>query len=164
MKYIFIVLLFASPLVVSADIYKCKQVDGKIGFSDKPCPKTSSEEKITYKRPGQDWVSHLRKEISSSIKITEVIRKNGEVTIRYAFETKSDSNNFVKLANNVSSMPVVLMKYLEPKGNDLGQAEIIASNKPNPLLDKLKHAKKIEQTITRPLNSFRPQKVRPTPD
>ena len=39
-------------------------------------------------------------------------------------------------------MPVVLMKYLEPKGNDLGQADIIASNKLNPLLGKLKLAKK----------------------
>jgi hypothetical protein len=86
-------------------------------------------------------VSRLRNEKSSSIKITDVLRKDGDVSIKYEFKNKSDSNGFLRLAKNVSNMPVVLMKYLEPKESVLGRAEIKASNKTNPLFDKLKRAK-----------------------
>jgi hypothetical protein len=141
MKYILLTLLFVSPFVVSAEIYKCEQVDGKLGFSDKPCLKGAAEERITVKVNKSDWVSRLRNEKSSSIKITDVLRKDGDVSIKYEFKNKSDSNGFLRLAKNVSNMPVVLMKYLEPKESVLGRAEIKASNKTNPLFDKLKRAK-----------------------
>ncbi|BBM00258.1 hypothetical protein GL2_03320 [Microbulbifer sp. GL-2] len=118
------------------------QPDGKLGFSDKPCADGAIQEKITIKSNSVDWVSRLRSEKPTSIQIIDVLREDGDVTIKYEFTTKPASNEFIKLANNVSNMPVVLMKYVEPKGNTLGHAEIKASNKPNPLFNKLKHANK----------------------
>jgi len=142
MKYIFPTLLLIFPLVVSAEIYKCKQPDGKLGFSDKPCADGAIQEKITIKSKSVDWVSRLRSEKPISIKIIDVLGEDGDVTIKYEFTTKPASNEFIRLANNIRNMPVVLMKYIDPKGNALGHAEIKASNKPNPLFGKLKRANK----------------------
>ncbi|RXE87694.1 hypothetical protein [Pseudoalteromonas sp. A757] len=142
MKHIFPTLLLLFPFLVSAEIYKCIQPDGKLGFYDKPCTAGVAEERITLKSKSIDWVSRLRSEKSSSIQIIDVLRKDGDVTIKYEFTTKSASNEFVRLANNVSNMPVVLMKYIKPKEGNLGRAEIKASNKPNSLFDKMKRANK----------------------
>ena len=38
-------------------------------------------------------------------------------------------------------MPVALMKYIAPDSQNLGRAELKASNKPNPLFDELMKAK-----------------------
>ncbi len=142
MKYIFSLLLFLFPLFVSAQIYKCKQPDGKLMFSDRPCSKEDIEEKITPKSTTTDWVSRLQSEMTSSIQIIDVLRKDGDVTIEYEFSSKLLSDEFLRLANDVSNMPVVLMKYISPKEGAPGRAQIKASNKPNPLFDKLKHANK----------------------
>ena len=142
MKHILPTLLLLFPFLVSSEIYKCKQPDEKLGFSDKPCTAGAAEETITLESKSVDWVSRLRSEKSSSIQIIDVLRKDGDVTIKYKFTTKSASNEFVRLANNVSNMPVVLMKYIKPKEGNLGRAEIKASNKPNPLFDKMKRANK----------------------
>jgi len=141
MKYIFSIFLFLFPLFVSAEIYKCKQPDGKLSFSDKPCAKEAIEERITPKSTKEDWVSRLRSKMSSSIQIIDVFRKDGDITIEYEFSSKSDSNEFLRLANDVSNTPVVLMKYLEPKGGALGRAKIKVSNKPNNIFNKLTRAR-----------------------
>ena len=70
-----------------------------------------------------------------------MFRKDGDITIEYEFSSKSDSNEFLRLANDVSNTPVVLMKYLEPKGGALGRAKIKVSNKPNNIFNKLTRAR-----------------------
>lgn len=141
MKYMLIAVLLISPVSISAEVYKCKQVGGKLSFSDRPCPKNADEEKIVVENKNGDWVDRLRQEKSSVIKIIDVQRKDGDVTIKYEFITKSGSNEFIRLAGNLSDMRVMLMRYIEPNENGPGRAEIKASNKPNPLFDKLNGAK-----------------------
>lgn len=141
MKYLIFLSLFIPLIASSSEIYKCKLENGSFIFSDKPCPGNSAEEKITSENGNDDWIARLSDEKSSSINITEVIRIDGDVTIKYEFITKSDSNDFLKLANSVSNIPVVLMKYIAPKENVLGRAEIKLSQKPNPLFDKILESK-----------------------
>lgn len=83
-------------------------------------------------------MGRLRKEKSSNIKITDIRREDGDVIITYEFKTLSDSNDFLRLANDLSDIRVVLMKYIEPKNGEFGRGEIKASSKPNPLLDRQK--------------------------
>ena len=142
MKYIFISLFLLSPLVVSGEVYKCTQSGGKVGFSDMPCLKSDSEERITMDTKKTDWVSRLRLEKPSSIKIINVIRNDSGVTIKYEFNRKQDSNSFVRLVKNLSEMPVILVKYVESKGGALGRGQIKASKAPTPLFGKLKRGKK----------------------
>jgi hypothetical protein len=144
MKYIVLALLFVSPLVIAGEIYKCKKPDGKLGFSDKPCPDDVMEERITLKQQKADWLRRLRTEKPSYIDITEIFQKDADVSIKYEFKTNSDSNSFIRLANQLSKMPVVLIKYTNPKGGQRGRAEIMASTKPNPLFEKIKSANKLQ--------------------
>lgn len=141
MKNILLMLLLVFPAFASAQIYKCKHSDGKVGFSDKPCSANAIQEQVENNSKETDWVSRLQTEKPTSIVIIDVLRQDGDVIIKYEFESKSESNSFLKLANEVSNMPVVLMKYVAPQSGTLGRAELKASNKPNPLFDELSKAK-----------------------
>ena len=44
-------LLTGLPLTVSAQLYKCTQPDGKVGFQDKPCQGGSTGEQIEVRPP-----------------------------------------------------------------------------------------------------------------
>ncbi len=138
MKNIFSIVLLIFPIFASAQIYKCKQSDGKVLFSDKPCSKNAIQEQVEEKSKKTDWVSRLQAEKPASIIIIDVLHQGDDVIIKYKFKTKSGSNEFLKLAKKVSNMPVVLMKYIAPESGSLGRAELIASNKPNLLFDELK--------------------------
>jgi len=139
------ILLFVSS-VASAEIYKCQSPSGKLAFSDKPCPIESTQETIEIKR--KSWTSRLESQKSQSINITDIVSKDGETTIKYEFRSIADSTAFLKQANRLSNMPVVLMKIIKPKAGALGRAEIKASNKPNSLFDQLKKSSIHKHSIT----------------
>jgi len=139
MKYIFLILSLVSDNAYS-EIYKCEGKNGSISFSDSPCPQELAQEVIETKKT--DWVSELKVKKSGLIKIKEIVKEDGDITISYNFKSQSDSQQFMKLAQKLSNMPVVLMKIIMPKGKSMGMAEIKASNKPNPLFDKFKNANK----------------------
>ena len=141
MKFLMLIALLLFPILASAQIYKCTQTDGKVKFSDKPCSKSVIQEQLEEKPQKADWVSRLQEVKPESIVITNVLRQDGDVIIKYEFKTKSESNEFLKLANKISNMPVALMKYIAPDSQNLGRAELKASNKPNPLFDELMKAK-----------------------
>jgi Domain of unknown function (DUF4124) len=141
MKFLLLIALLILPILASAQIYKCIQADGKVGFSDKPCSKNVIQERVEEKPKKTDWVSRLQEEKPASIIIIDVLRQDDDVIIKYEFKTKSESNEFLKLANKVSNMPIVLMKYIAPESGSLGRAEIKASNKPNPLFEELGKSK-----------------------
>lgn len=48
-----IVLLYLLPSLALADVYQCKGHDGKISFSDQPCPHGSTSSKVDIKLPVQ---------------------------------------------------------------------------------------------------------------
>jgi len=144
-KYIFMVLWFFSP-AASAEIYKCQSSNGKLTFSDKPCPSESSQETISLKE--EAWTTRLKRQKPPSINIVDIISKDGETTIKYKFKTIADSTAFLRQTGKLSNMPVVLLKILQPKGESMGRAEIKASNKPNPLIDKLKKRSVDKHPIT----------------
>lgn len=141
MKFLISITLLCFPIFASAQIYKCTQSNGKVAFSDKPCPKTVTQEKIEGKQKKSDWVSRLQAEKPASITIIDVLRQDGDVIIKYEFKTKQESNDFLKLATKVSDTPVVLLKYLAPDEGRLGRAELKASNKPNSLFDNMEKAR-----------------------
>lgn len=142
MKSIFIVLLLISPIVISGEIYKCVNPDGQLGFSDKPCNKDATQERVVLSSGKIDWVSRLKSEKSSAINITDIVQNNDEYFIKFEFSSKSDTSDFVRLANNLSGMNTSLINFIMPTDLALGKAEIKISNKSNPLLDKLVRAKK----------------------
>lgn len=137
MKYTLLMLLLIFPIVSTAEIYKCKQSNGKVGFSDNPCPKGVVSEQVDIKSKKSDWVDRLQAGKSASITILDVIHNDGDVTIKYTFKTKSDSNEFLRFANEVSGIQIVLMKYIAPDSGRIGRAELLVSSKPNPLFKKL---------------------------
>lgn len=139
------VLLFLSS-VASGEIYKCQNLDGKLSFSDKPCPTESSQETISIKK--KSWEYRLESQKPPSINIIDIISKDGETTIKYEFETIADSTAFLRQTNKLSNMPVVLLKIIKPTKGTVGRAEIKASNKPNPLLDQLKKSSVHKHPIT----------------
>ncbi len=141
MKSIFLILLLISPLVISGEIYKCKNTNGQLGFSDKPCNEDATQERVILSTSKTDWIGRLKSEKSSSINITDILHNNGDYFIKYEFSSKPDSNNFIRLANKLSGMNTSLINFIEPKEIVLGRAEIKVSNKSNSLLDKLNRAK-----------------------
>jgi hypothetical protein len=147
MKYkCFITVLLFLSSVVSAEIYKCQKPNGRLAFSDKPCPTESTQETINIKK--KSWESRLESQKSPSINIIDLISKEGETTIKYEFRTIANSTAFLRQANRLSNMPVVLMKIIKPKAGVLGRAEIKASNKPNPFFDQLKNRSVHKHPIT----------------
>lgn len=117
------------PCFAFAQVYKCIHTNGKVAFSDKPCPKNTAQSQIKEKTEKADWVSRLLTEKSSAIIIIDVIRKNDEVSILYKFKTQQESNDFLRLANETSTLPVVLLKFIAPTAGGLGSAELKASKK-----------------------------------
>lgn len=57
MKYALSIILLIFSVSVSAEIFKCKEKDGKLRFSDKPCTKGATQEKLEVKSKETDWVS-----------------------------------------------------------------------------------------------------------
>lgn len=141
MQFFIFITLLISPIVASAQIYKCTQSDGKVGFSDKPCSKNVIQEQTEEQPKKTDWINRLQAEKPASIVIIDVLRQDGDVIIKYGFKTNSESHEFLKLANKLSNMPVVLMKYIAPASGNLGSAELKASNKPNTLFEGVKKQK-----------------------
>ncbi|MDO6569087.1 DUF4124 domain-containing protein [Alteromonas sp. 1_MG-2023] len=132
MKYnLLIILLTCSISGYASEIYKCKDSDGKLAFSDSPCPTKSSQEVLNIEK--KSWESRLQSLKPSSINIIEIDSEEGETTIKYEFKTIADSNAFLKQVRNLSKMPVALMKLVQPKAGGAGRGEIKASNKLKPL-------------------------------
>ena len=144
-KYLFMVLWFL-PFAVSAEIYKCQSSSGELAFSDRPCPPESLQEIVSSKE--EAWTTRLIRQKPPSINILDIATEDGETIIKYEFRTTSDSRNFLRQAGKLSNMPVVLLKILQPKDGSMGKAEIKASNKPNPLFDKLKNRSIDKHPIT----------------
>ncbi|MFO1368291.1 MAG: DUF4124 domain-containing protein [Marinagarivorans sp.] len=128
MRY-FLFALMSLPCFAFAQVYKCIHTNGKVAFSDKPCPNNTAQSQIKEKTEKADWVSRLLTEKSSAIIIIDVIRKNDEVSILYKFKTQQESNEFLQLANKLSNIPVVLLKYIAPTTQAPGSAELKASKK-----------------------------------
>lgn len=128
MRY-FLLALMSLPCFASAQTYKCINTNGKVAFSDKPCPKNTTQLQIKEKTEKADWVDRLLTEKPSAIIIIDVIRKDDEVNILYKFKTQQESNDFLRLANKMSNTPVVLLKFIAPTPGGLGSAELKASNK-----------------------------------
>lgn len=139
------ILLFISS-VTSAEIYRCHSPNGKLAFSDKPCPIESSQETIKIEKIS--WERRLENQKPPSINIIEISSIDGETTIKYEFRTISDSTDFLRQANRLSNMPVVLLKVIKPKLGALGRAEIKASNKPNPVFDQMKKSSVYKHPVT----------------
>lgn len=139
MKLFATIALLAFPIFASAQIYKCTQPDGKIGYSDKPCPKNALQESLEEKSKNTDWLSRLQAEKPASIVILDVLRKEDEVIIKYGFKSAADSNEFLKLANRVSHTPVTLSKYIKPESGALGRAELKVSDKPDLFTKRIKN-------------------------
>ncbi len=133
-KYILLSLSFVSPLA-AGEIYKCQSLDGKLSFSNSPCQIEAQEKIVKFEKT--DWITRLKRKGLSRIQIVEVTTKDGDTTIKYNFKSIPDSARFMKLANDLSHMPVVLMKIIMPEGKTPGRAEILASKKPNSVLDML---------------------------
>jgi len=149
-SYIFTALCFFSSLA-SAELYKCQTQDGRLGFSDRPCPTGSKEETVIVKKDSikQDsWINRLKTQKSPLIDIIDIVSKGDETTIKYRFKKTSYSTDFLKLTGKLSSMSVTLMKIKKPKSEAMWRAEIIVSNKRNPLFDKLKKKTNIKHATT----------------
>ena len=141
LKYVFLTIFFISS-VASGEVYKCTGSNGKLSFSDKPCPKEESEETITSNPKKNDWVTDLQNKKPSSIQITDVVRDNDNVIIKFKFQSIPDSSRFLRLAGTLSGMNVTLIKINRPKKSSLGHAEIKASKKSNLLFSKLANGNK----------------------
>ena len=85
-----LIALLLFPILASAQIYKCTQTDGKVKLSDKPCSKSVIQEQLEEKPQKADWVSRLQEVKPESIVITNVLRQDGDVIIKYEFKTKSE--------------------------------------------------------------------------
>lgn len=150
-----LLLLFFVSQPTLGDIYKCSDESGGVGFSDKPCVKDESEERVLLKEKKTSWINELVNQKPTTVKIIKVVSKDDEVVIKYSFETPSDSSHFMRLASTLSGKNVSLVKI---KSN---QAEINVSEKPNPLFaqnaaprnkpakssEGYKHSKCIEEAV-----------------
>jgi len=141
LKCVVLTIFFISS-VASGEVYKCTGSNGNVSFSDKACPKEESEETITLNSKKNDWVTNLQSKKPSSIQITDVVRDNDNIIIKFKFKSIPDSSRFLRLASTLSGMNVVLIKIIKPKKSSLGHAEIKVSKKSSLLFSKLTNRNK----------------------
>lgn len=138
MKYVFLIIFVLFSNFAFSQVYKCTLQDGTLSFSDKPCQAGQNQQEIFEKQQNSNWISQLKAQKTSSITITDIVKKDGDTIIKYTFQTREDSNSFIRLVNKLSKTNVGLSKYVQPKNSGVGNAEVKVTNKPNPLFDNLK--------------------------
>ena len=71
-----------------------------------------SDSERNEKQKNSNWISQLKAQKTSSITITDIVKKDGDTIIKYIFLTREDSNSFIRLVNKLSKTNVGLSKYL----------------------------------------------------
>ena len=132
MKNLLLIIILL-PAISLADIYKCKGKNGKLSFSDKPCPETSTQEKIQVQDKSQagtesrPWIKRLRNEKPPGIQITNITESEDAVTIKYRYS--SGHNEFIGQIRKLSNLGVHVPRITFPvKKGDMGEATAVVSD------------------------------------
>lgn len=140
----FAALIFVSS-IASAEIYKCRDKNGKLSFSNRPCAAELAEEKHSLKK--EHWIDQLKNKKTSGTDIIDIFTFNGETIIKYSFIEQSDSTAFIRKTHKLSNLTVTLINTLKPAGKSVGLARIKVSNKPNQLFEKKKKSLGYEPSL-----------------
>lgn len=122
---------------VKAEVYKCTSNSGKLSYSDMPCKTGDNKKIISVATHKSSWLEQLRAQKSSSIKIVKVTGSDNDVTIEYEFTSQSDSSDFMRKVNELSSLGVSLSKIIPASGNAFGRAVINVSDKENSFFNRM---------------------------
>lgn len=133
MKHCALLICILSPLA-SAQIYKCVEANGQLGFSDKPCSSTAKQQIIVKKPVG--WLARLKQDKSSMIEFINVERVDDATIIDVYYETTNDMSEFMRLVAKLSEMSVLMQKITGPSNGQRATATIKVSPQSPSLFDE----------------------------
>ncbi|OZY85521.1 hypothetical protein CBP51_00260 [Cellvibrio mixtus] len=115
----------------AADIYKCIDAQGKHIFSDKQCPKNTSQEHIKHKN--EIFEDQLIGLASGHSKVTNITKDGDDTLVDYQFGTQAELQAFMRASMKLSGKNVNLLKVAMPHGGSKGQAKLQITDKDNGL-------------------------------
>lgn len=126
--------IFVSQSCSAADIYKCIDAQGKQVFSDKQCPKNTSQTKVNHKNASfEDQLIGLA---SGNSKVTNIAKDGDDTLVDYQFSTQTELQAFMRSSMKLSGKNVNLLKVVMPHGGNNGQAKLQIADKDNGLFKK----------------------------
>ena len=126
--------IFVSQSCFAADIYKCVDAQGKQVFSDKQCPKNTSQTTVNHKNASfEDQLIGLA---SGNSKVTNIAKDGDDTLVDYQFSTQTELQAFMRSSMKLSGKNVNLLKVVMPHGGSKGQAKLQITDKDNGLFKK----------------------------
>lgn len=111
----------------ATDIYKCVDAQGKHIFSDKQCPKNTSQEQVKHKNATfEDQLTGLA---SGSSKVTNIAKEGDDTLVDYQFSTQAELQAFMRASMKLSGKSVNLLKVVMPHDGNQGQAKLQITDK-----------------------------------
>lgn len=129
-----VVVICMSPICFGKDFYKCIDAQGKPIFSDKQCPKSTSQSKISYKETS--FEDQLIGAVPGKSKIVGISANGDETYVDFQFTTPAELQEFIRLSARLSSKNVNLLKVVMPLGESKGHAKLQITSKDNGLFKK----------------------------
>ncbi len=121
------IMVLASCSFAHGQMYKCIEPGVKVSYSDMPCSGGTTI-KATSLKYQKSWQDRLKLQRPPGISIVDILTKAGKTSIEYTFKKTSQSNQFMRLIDKLSSQNVALMNMKQPKGKVSGRGQIEVSN------------------------------------
>ena len=131
MKHLVYLLIIISLNVQADNAYKCIQANGKITFSDRPCPVDSTAEHLDIKKT--TWQERVKMKYGRRYRKLEITEDNEDTIIKLNVYSTRDLNNAISQIHILSGQDVSLLKYKRPRVSYDGIAMLRVTNKDSPL-------------------------------